>query len=75
MDKKIFYNGDQAYHVVRTLHMSTFNPERYGVYTNDERAFMMILQYWRDSHNCDHVLRQGDYFMLCRTIKDVEIID
>ena len=55
--------------------MSTFNPERYGVHTNDERAFMMILQYWRDSHHCDHVLRQGDYFMLCRTIKDVEIID
>ena len=75
MDKKIFYNGEQAYHVVRTLHMNTFNPERYGVHTNDERAFMMILQYWRDSHHCDHVLRQGDYFMLCRTIKDVEIID
>ena len=75
MYKKIYYNGDQAYHVVRTLPMDTFDPKRYGVNTNDERAFMMILQHWRDSHHCDHVLRQGNNFMLCRTIKDAEIIE
>ena len=75
MDKKIFYNGDQAYHVVRTLHISTFDPRRYGINRSDEHAYMMVLQVWRDEHHCDHVLRQGDHFMLCRTIKDAQIVE
>jgi len=73
--KEIFYNGKEAYHVVRTLHVSTFDPKRYGIDRVDEQAFMMICQLWRDEHHCDHVLKHGDQFMLCRTIKDVEIIE
>jgi len=70
----IFYNGNDAYQVVRKLHISTFDPTRYGVNRTDDEAHMMILQAWRDEHRCDHVLKQGDYFMLCRTIKDIEIV-
>ena len=73
--KQIFYSGDKAYHVVRTLHISTFDPKRYGINRTDEQSFMKILMLWRDEHYCDHVLRQGDNFMLCRTIKDVQIIE
>ena len=71
---EIYKNGNDIYQVVRTLHVSTFDPRRYGVNRNDEHSYMMIRQLWRDEHHCDHVLKKGDHFMLCRTIKDVEII-
>ncbi len=71
----IYYNGDQPYHVVRTLPASAFDPRKYGINRTDEQAFMMILQLWRDDHHCDHVLRKGDDFMLCRTITEAVIDD
>jgi len=70
----IYYNGNDAYQIVRKLHVSTFDPKRYGVQRSDEASYMMVLQLWRNEHHCDHVLKQGDYFWLCKTIKDVEII-
>ena len=73
--KQIYYNGTQAYQVVRTLHINTFDPKRYGVNRTDEQAYMKILMLRRNEHHCDHVLRQGDHFMLCRTIKDAQIIE
>jgi len=73
--KKIFYNGNEAYQVVRKLPHDTFNPKKYGVNRDDEKAFMMILQLWRDEHHCDHVLRQGNDFLLCRSIKNAKIIE
>tara|TARA_R110001583_G_scaffold3293_32_gene21379 strand:- start:1805 stop:2032 length:228 start_codon:yes stop_codon:yes gene_type:complete len=75
MDKKIFYNGNQPYHIVRKISVETCNPKRYGIERSDESAYMLILQLWRDEHNCDHVLRQNDDFLLCRTIKDAQIIE
>ena len=75
MYKKIFYNGNEAYYVVRTIHIDDCNPKRYDINRNDEQAYMMVLQVWRDTQYCDHVLRQGDNFLLCRTIKDAQIIE
>jgi hypothetical protein len=75
MDKKIFYNGDEAYHVVRTIGIEACNPRRYGIPRDDEQSYTKVLQVWRDTHHCDHVLRNGNQFMLCRTIKDAEIIE
>tara|TARA_Y100000034_G_scaffold17987_1_gene19837 strand:- start:571 stop:798 length:228 start_codon:yes stop_codon:yes gene_type:complete len=75
MDKKIFYNGNGAYHVVRTINVEDCNPMKYDIHRTDEQAYMMVLQVWRDTHYCDHVLRNGNQFMLCRTIKDAEIIE
>jgi len=72
---KIFYNGNNAYQVVRTINVSTCDPKRYGINRTDEQAYNMILQLWRDEHHCDHVLRRENDFMLCRTIKDVQIIN
>mgnify|MGYP000001019035 FL=1 len=71
----IFYNGNEAYHVIRTIKMQDCNPRKFGILRDDEEAYMKILLVWRNHHNCDHVLRQNDQFMLCRTIKDVEIIE
>jgi len=73
--KEIFYNGNQAYHVVRTINISDCNPRKYDIPRDDEDAYMIVLQVWRDTHNCDHVLRSGNNFMLCRTIKDAQIIE
>ena len=75
MDKKIFYNGDQVYHVVRTIKVSDCDPRQYGINRSDEAAYMKVLKAWVESHHCDHVLRQHDSFLLCRTIKDAEIIE
>ena len=75
MVKKIFYNGNEAYQLVRTISMEDCNPRKYGIDRDDEQAYMMVLQVWRDSQHCDHVLRQNNNFMLCRTIKDAQIIE
>jgi hypothetical protein len=75
MNKKIFYNGNEAYQVVRTIGMDDCNPKRYGINRSDEHSYMKVLQVWRNHHYCDHVLQSGNKFMLCRTIKDVEIIE
>tara|TARA_Y100001963_G_scaffold130374_1_gene186593 strand:+ start:124 stop:348 length:225 start_codon:yes stop_codon:yes gene_type:complete len=73
--KDIFYSGGKAYHVVRTIKIEDCNPKNYGIDRGDEEAYMKVLKVWRDSHNCDHVLRQNNSFMLCRTIKDAQIIE
>ncbi len=75
MVKEIYYNGDQAYQIVRKISVETCNPRRYGIPRDDEQAYMIILQLWRDEHYCDHVLRQNNNFLLCRTIKDAKIIE
>ena len=73
--KKIFYNGNESYQVVRTITVDTCDPRRYGINRNDEAAYMIVLQAWRDEHHCDHVLRQNNSFLLCRTIKDAKIVE
>jgi len=73
--KEIFYTGNKAYHIVRKIKVADCNPRRYDIPRDDDQAHMMVLQVWRDTHHCDHVLRQGNDFLLCRTIKDAEIIE
>jgi len=73
--KKIFYNGSEAYQVVRTITVDACNPRRYGINREDEQSVMKILELWRDEHHCDHVLRQNNSFLLCRTIKNVNIVE
>lgn len=36
---------------------------------------MDMLAAWRDYVGADHVLRDGNGFMLCRTVEDVEPIE
>jgi len=75
MNKKIYYNGNQPYQVIRTISIGDCNPRRYGILRDDEEAYMKVLQVWRNTHYCDHVLRSGNNFMLCRTIKDAQIVE
>ena len=73
--KDIYYNGNQPYLIVRVIKMEDCNPRRFGIPRDDEESYYRVLQVWRDHHNCDHVLRKNNHFMLCRTIKDAEIIE
>jgi len=78
--KKIFYNGDKAYVVVRKISYSCIDPKSYGITKSKygltlEQVAMQILKMWKEEHHCDHVLRKGNKYLLCQTIKDVEIID
>ncbi len=73
--KDIFYNGTEAYLIVRTIKISDCDPRQYEIQRTDEEAHMKVLQVWRDYHNCDHVLKRDNNFMLCRTIKDAEIVE
>ena len=78
--KKIFYNGDKAYVVVRKISYDSIDPKRYGIHESKyglslEQVSMQILKLWKEEHYCDHVLRKGNKYLLCRTIKDAQIID
>ena len=78
--KKIFYNGDKAYVVVRKIDESCIDPSTYGITKSKygltpEQMAMQILRLWKEEHHCDHVLRKGNKFLLCQTIKDAEIIE
>ena len=73
--KEIFYNGNEAYHVVRRINVSDCDPRRYDIPRDDEQSYMRVLKVWVESHHCDHVLRHGELFLLCRTIKDAQIIE
>ena len=75
MYKKLIYNGDMIYQVVRTISMDDCNPKKYDIPKGDQASFMKVLQVWRDQYNCDHVLKQDNTFMLCKTIKDAQIVE
>jgi hypothetical protein len=78
--RKIFYNGDKAYLVIRSIGEGCLDPEFYGITGSKvgltpEQVAMQILKLWKEEYRCDHVLRQGKRYLLCQTIKDVEIIE
>jgi len=73
--KNILYSGDSAYQVVRTISIDSCSPKKYGIDKDDKESHMKVLKVWVDQHNCDHVLQQQEKFLLCRSIKDVEIIE
>ena len=73
--RRIIYSGNNAYLVVREISTDTCNPKNYGINRNDKDAHMKILGLWVEQHLCDHVLQQNNKYLLCRTIKDAEIIE
>ena len=78
--KKIFYNGDNAYVIVREIKQNAIDPIAYGITESKygltpEQVAMQILKMWKEEHHCDHVLRRGDRYLLCQTIKDAQIIE
>ena len=73
--KKIIYSGNKAFQIVRIIPMESCNPKKYGIDRNDRDAHMKILKLWVDENHCDHVLQQKEKYLLCRTIKDAEIIE
>jgi len=52
--------NNKMYHLKRTIKVSQVNGNMEG------------LKAWRDILGCDHVLRNGDYFLMVRTVDDIE---
>lgn len=52
--------NDRYYQIVRTVRTDYINGNMEG------------LKAWRDLLNCDHVLQQGDYYLLVRYVQEVE---
>jgi len=78
--KHIFYHNGNAYLVVREINQRAIDPNTYGITKSKygltpEQVAMQILKLWKEECRCDHVLRKGDNYLLCRTIKDAEIIE
>ena len=72
---KIIYSGNIPYLVVREINTESCNPKKYGIDRSDKEAHMKVLGLWVESHKCDHVLLKNGKYLLCRTIKDAEIIE
>lgn len=62
------YVNDQAYVVKRET------PTHMFAQKGTNKLNMELLQAWRDYLGCDHVLRTQTHFLMCETIRDVEII-
>tara|TARA_R100001163_G_C5046674_1_gene183918 strand:+ start:544 stop:774 length:231 start_codon:yes stop_codon:yes gene_type:complete len=73
--KKIIYSGDTPYIVVREISTESCNPKKYGIDRTDRSAHMKVLGLWVEYSHCDHVLLKDGKYLLCRTIKDAEIIE
>ena len=77
--KKIFYNGDNAYVVVREINERMIDPNTYGITKSKygltaQQIAMQILKMWKEEHFCDHVLKSNNKYLLCRTIEDAIIV-
>jgi len=72
---KIIYSGNKPYYVVREIKTDSCNPKNYGVNRTDKEAHMKILGLWVTNHLCDHVLLKDGKYLLCRSIKDAQIIE
>jgi|TARA_R100000081_G_C4785069_1_gene153995 hypothetical protein len=73
--KKIVYSGNIPYIVVREISTESCNPKKYGIDRTDKSSHMKILGLWVEHSHCDHVLLKDGKYLLCRTIKDAEIIE
>lgn len=51
--------NDKYYQVVRRVRIDHVNGDMEG------------LKAWRDLLNCDHVLQQGDYYLIVRYVQEV----
>ena len=52
--------NDKYYQIIRTIRIDQVNEDMEG------------LKAWRDYLKCDHVLQQGEYYLLVRYVQDVE---
>tara|TARA_R100000008_G_scaffold84820_2_gene73195 strand:- start:424 stop:654 length:231 start_codon:yes stop_codon:yes gene_type:complete len=74
--KKIFYNNNIAYVVLRKIKVHDCDPKRFGARVDNEHNRLKVLMAWRDHVGADHVLQvKNDTFYLCETIQDAKIIE
>lgn len=67
MFKQLYKHNDTLYVIVRRL-------KEHQVAGNDGQTNMELLKAWRDWENADHVLKDGDTFLLCQTVEDAKIV-
>ena len=65
----IKYVNDRAYIVKRETPIHTFEQK------GENRLNMRLLEAYRDSLGCDHVLRTPTHFLMCETIPEAEVIE
>jgi|7_EtaG_2_1085326.scaffolds.fasta_scaffold05487_6 hypothetical protein len=58
----LIYHKDTLYVIKRKIRVSQMDPE------------LKLLKAWKDYLNVDHVLKKKDYFLLCNTVKEPQII-
>ena len=66
--KKLFYNNDTYYVVLRELKVHQVN-------NSNGSINMEVLKAWRDYLNGDHVLRVNDSYLICETVDEPEYED
>jgi hypothetical protein len=66
--KKLFYNNDTYYVVLRELKV-------HQVSNSNGSINMEVLKAWRDYLNGDHVLRVNDSYLICETVDEPEYED
>ena len=66
--KKLFYNNDTYYVVLRELKV-------HQVSNSNGSINMEVLKAWRDYLNGDHVLRVNDSYLICETVEEPEYED
>ena len=66
--KKLFYNNDTYYVVLRELKV-------HQVSNSNGSINMEVLKAWRHYLNGDHVLRVNDSYLICETVDEPEYED
>jgi hypothetical protein len=68
MNYNLYKHNDKFYQILRYL-------REHNVTDKNGNINMDMLAAWRDYVGADHVLRDGNGFMLCRTVQDVDPIE
>ena len=68
MMKQLYKHNDNLYVIVRRL-------KEHQVTGKDGQINMELLKAWRDWENADHVLKDGDTFLLCQTVEEANVVE
>ena len=68
MFNKLYKHNDKLYVILRVM-------KTHQVTGNNGIINMELLKAWRDYEGADHVLRDGDTYLLCETVEEAQIIE
>ena len=68
MIPNLYKHNDKLYVIIRML-------KEHQVAVNNGQGNMELLKAWRDHVGADHVLKDGDTFLLCQTVEEAQIVE